>query len=120
MKDYTMNLERQLEQMGFDYQLLQATQNFSGANTCFQYHIVFKDQYVRRVLPQNIGFTFQMQYPDDADFFINSITVDFVSKNNGRTAYRIVYFKKNSGFPTRDQMIDRLLERKNELDNTTT
>ncbi len=120
MKDYTENLAAELRRMGFDYHVLRTTQNFTGSHTCYQYHIEFKEQCTTAQLPENIGFTFLIQYPDDADFFINTITVDFVSKNQAKTAYRSFYFKTKTGFPTKQQMIERLLARKLDMDKENT
>lgn len=112
MIDYTDALRKDLERMGFDFDELAKTSKFFSQNACFQYKILFKKDDPEKKLPEDIGFTFQVVYPDDANFYIDRVIVDGIGQHNGYSPYCRIYVRTRIPFPTQKEMISQFLQRK--------
>jgi hypothetical protein len=115
MIDYTTALRANLERMGFDIDELAKTSKFFSQKACFQYKILFKKDDPKGKLPEDIGFTFQVVYPDDADFYIDRIIVDSIGQHNGYSPYCRIYVRTRVPFPTLEEMIAQFIQRKASL-----
>jgi hypothetical protein len=115
MVDYTTALRKDFERMGFDYDALASTSQFFSKRACNQYHLLFTKDDPQGKLPEDIGFTFQVVFPDDDDFYCDRIIVDSIGQHKGYSSFSRIYVRTRIPFPTKNEMIAQFLQRKASL-----
>lgn len=115
MIDFTTALRADLDRMGFDYDALAQTSKFFSNKACFQYHIQLRNDDPSLKLAEDIGFTFQIVYPDEDCFYIDRVIVDTIGQYTGYSPFSRVYVKTRVPFPTKLEMIAQFFQRKASL-----
>lgn len=117
MADFTVELRNDLQRMGFDYDELAKTSQFFSGNACYQYHILFKKEDPAGKLPEDIGFTFQVVYPEDSPFYVDRIIVDGIGHHTGYSPHCRIYVRTRNPFPTKHEMVHQFIQGKASMRN---